>query len=229
MPYQRLPDEGDIPPIKMYDPPCRLWHWLNAAFVVVLIISGYFIGTPLPSTTGDPSTLYPMGWLRLAHLGAGQAFAVAFLFRVLWAVAGNRYSAQLFWPKFWKRTWTDGFVEQIRWVLLINRKAPRYLGMNPLANTMALVLFVLPAVVTILTGFGMLAEVAGHESWQFAMFGWVVAMFGNTMDLHLYHRLAMWALLFFTVTHIYVSIREDSMGRQTVVSTILSGIRMFRK
>jgi Ni,Fe-hydrogenase I cytochrome b subunit len=30
------------------------------------------------------------------------------------------------------------------------------------------------------------------------------------------------------VAHLYVVVREDVMGRQTVVSTMLSGIRSFR-
>lgn len=229
MGYRPLPDHGDLPPAHIFDWPCRTWHWINALLIVVLIGSGYLIGTPLPSSSGDTSSLYVMGWLRFSHLASGQLFALAFLFRIYWAFMGNQYSWQLFAPIVWRKTWTDGFVKQIKWALLANDTAPRYVGLNPVANVMMLVLFVIPSIITILTGFAMLAEVSGHDSWEYACFGWMVSIFGNTLDLHLLHRLCLWALICFTLSHIYIAIREDITGRQTMVSTMLSGIRQFRR
>jgi len=229
MGYQRLPDEGILPPVRIFDWPCRSWHWINALLVMVLIISGYVIGTPLPSSAGDTSALYVMGWLRFAHLASGQVFALGFLFRVYWAFNGNQFSGQLFAPLIWRKSWTDGFWTQIKWNLLLSGKAPRYVGLNPLANVIMLVLFVLPSILTILTGFAMLAEVTGHDSWQYFWFGWMVSIFGNTLDLHLIHRLCMWILMCFVMAHIYMAVREDVVGRQTMISTMLSGIRMYRK
>ena len=229
MGYRQLPDHGDLPAERIFDWPCRMWHWSNAALVVVLIVSGYLIGTPLPSSAGDTSHLYVMGWVRFAHLASGQLFAVAFLFRVYWAWTGNQYSWQLFLPTPWQRSWTDGFMAQVKWNLMLRDKAPRYVGLNPVANVMMLILFVLPSVLIILTGFAMLAEVAGHDSWEYYAFGWMVSIFGNTLDLHLVHRLCMWVVVCFTMAHIYIAIREDVTGRQTMVSTMLSGIRQYRK
>jgi Ni/Fe-hydrogenase 1 B-type cytochrome subunit len=229
MGYRRLPDEGYLPPIRIFDWPCRAWHWSNALLVVVLIGSGYVIGTPLPSSAGDTSSLYVMGWLRFAHLASGQIFALGFLFRVYWAFYGNQYSWQLFSPMIWKKSWTDGFWAQVKWNLLMTGKAPRYVGLNPMANVIMLVLFVIPSLLTILTGFAMLAEVTGHDSWQYFWFGWMVSIFGNTLDLHLLHRLSMWALMCFVMAHVYMAVREDVVGRQTMISTMLSGVRLYRK
>lgn len=227
--FRSLPEDGVPPPIRIFDPPTCLWHWLNAVLVIVLIISGYFIGIPLPSTSGDPSSNYLMGWIRFAHLAAGQLFALGFLFRFYWAFRGNAYSMSLFLPEVWRRSWTDGLIVQTKWMLGLVNSVPRYVGINPLSNVAMLLLFVLPSAVANLTGFAMLAEVAGHESWQYAYFGWMVSLCGNTMDLHLYHRLCMWVLLWFGVVHVYLAVREDIMSRQTVVSTILSGIRSYRR
>jgi Ni,Fe-hydrogenase I cytochrome b subunit len=33
----------------------------------------------------------------------------------------------------------------------------------------------------------------------------------------------------FVMSHIYIAIREDISGRQTAVSTMLSGIRQYRR
>ena len=82
---------------------------------------------------------------------------------------------------------------------------------------------------TILTGFAMLAEVKGHESWLYATFGWMVSIFGNTLDLHILHRLCMWIIVSFVMLHIYTAVREDIVSRQTMISTMLSGERVYRE
>ena len=38
----------------------------------------------------------------------------------------------------------------------------------------------------------------------------------------------MWYLLVFSLIHIYMVFRQDIMGRSTIVSTMISGIRMFK-
>ena len=108
-------------------------------------------------------------------------------------------------------------------------KPRRYVGLNPLAGIAMLLLFVLPACVTIITGFAMYAEVSGHESWQYWMFGWVTSIFGNTMDLHVIHRLAMWSIVLFSFLHVYICVREDILSRQTMISSMLSGERQYRR
>ena len=35
--------------VYVYEAPVRLWHWVNAAAIVVLATTGYFIGSPPPS------------------------------------------------------------------------------------------------------------------------------------------------------------------------------------
>ena len=34
----------------VYEAPVRIWHWVNAVAVLVLIVSGYLIASPLPSS-----------------------------------------------------------------------------------------------------------------------------------------------------------------------------------
>jgi Ni/Fe-hydrogenase 1 B-type cytochrome subunit len=112
--------------------------------------------------------------------------------------------------------------------LLLTDRPYRYIGLNPLGGVAMFFLFVIPSVVLILTGFAMYAEVTGHESWQYLMFGWMTAWFGNTLDLHILHRLAMWIVISFAMVHIYIAVREDILSRQTTVSAMLSGDRLYR-
>ncbi len=37
----------------IYEAPVRLWHWITALSIVVLAVTGYFIGRPLPSIQGE--------------------------------------------------------------------------------------------------------------------------------------------------------------------------------
>ena len=39
----------------------------------------------------------------------------------------------------------------------------------------------------------------------------------------------MWVMACFVMLHVYAAIREDIMGRQSIVSTMISGYRTFKK
>jgi Ni/Fe-hydrogenase 1 B-type cytochrome subunit len=228
LPYTILPDTGPLPDVQMYGVGIRFWHWSNALMVVILSVTGYFIGTPLPSSIGDTSVLYWMGWIRFIHLAAGYIFGVLFLMRIWLALTAGGVAHQLFLPAIWRASWLRGFMKQIEWNLLLTDRPLRYIGLNPLGNIVMLLMFVIPTVVLLLTGFAMYAEVTGHESWQYLLFGWMTAFFGNTLDMHILHRLAMWAVLCFAMAHIYIAVREDVFSRQTTVSAMLSGDRLYR-
>jgi Ni/Fe-hydrogenase 1 B-type cytochrome subunit len=229
MTYRPLDDDDTLAQVYMYEAPMRLWHWMNAVAVVLLIVTGIVIGTPMPSQAGDPSAVYVMGWIRFVHLAVGYGLAVLWVLRLWWAAVGNDFARQLFFPGIWSRAWVRGLTGQIRWNLFLDSRACRYIGMNPLGHLTIIALFMMPLVVLMVTGFGMLAEVAGHNSWQYYLFGWMRDFAVNTMDLHTVHRAAMWVLTIFTTMHVYTVVREDVVSRQTMVSTMLSGYRLFRK
>ena len=51
--------------IYVYEWPVRLWHWVNAAAILVLAVTGYFIASPLALAAGRgerpfPDGLYPL-------------------------------------------------------------------------------------------------------------------------------------------------------------------------
>jgi len=226
-PYQRVSEVGLLPAVMIYGPGVRIWHWLNALAVVVLVITGYFIGVPPPSAIGDTSSLYVMGWIRFLHLAFGYIFALLSIMRLWLVFAEGGISHQLFLPAIWRKVWLDGFLRQIRWNLLLGGPL-RYVGLNPLANIAMLFMFVIPGAIILLTGFAMYAEVTGHDSWQYYLFGWLTMLFGNSLDLHVFHRMSMWVMVWFSMAHIYIAVREDILSRQTVISTMLSGERQFR-
>ncbi|MGC7980973.1 cytochrome b/b6 domain-containing protein, partial [Salmonella enterica] len=42
----------------IYEAPVRLWHWITALSIVVLAVTGYFIGHPLPSIQGEATFMF---------------------------------------------------------------------------------------------------------------------------------------------------------------------------
>ncbi|MDI8751999.1 cytochrome b/b6 domain-containing protein, partial [Salmonella enterica subsp. enterica serovar Montevideo] len=48
----------------LQEAPARLWHWLTVACMLVLMVTGYFIGRPLPSVSGEATYLFYMGYIR---------------------------------------------------------------------------------------------------------------------------------------------------------------------
>jgi Ni/Fe-hydrogenase 1 B-type cytochrome subunit len=217
------------PAVYVYEAPLRLWHWINALCIVVLCVSGYFIGSPLPSLPGEASDNYLMGYIRFTHFAAGYILAVGFLFRIYWAIMGNHHAHQLFTPPLFRKDFWQGVWHEVKWYAFMTREPKKYVGHNPLAVVVMHFLFLWILVFMIVTGFALYGEGTGMGSWQYDMFSsWVIPLFGQSQDVHTWHHLAMWAMICFIITHVYVAIREDIMSRQSLISTMVSGWRMFR-
>jgi Ni/Fe-hydrogenase 1 B-type cytochrome subunit len=215
--------------VYVYEAPLRLWHWVNALAITVLALTGYFIGKVLPSMPGEASEQFLMGYIRFAHFSAAYIFAVGFVGRIYWAFVGNHHARQIFLlPVFDGRWWREVLYE-LKWYLFLVKEPKKYVGHNPLAQLAMFLFFTVGAVYMICTGFALYGEGLGKGSWADAMFGWVIsAVGGNSMQVHSWHRMGLWVTLIFVMVHVYAAIREDIMSRQSLISTMLSGWRMFK-
>lgn len=215
--------------VYVYEAPLRLWHWVNALAIVVLAITGYFIGKPLPSISGEASNHYLMGYIRFIHFSAAYIFAIGFLGRMYWAFVGNHHARQIFILPIFNLNWWKEVVHEIKWYLFLVKEPKKYVGHNPLAQLAMFFFFTIGAVYMILTGFALYGEGLGRGSWADLMFGWVIDVLGgNSMQVHSWHRMGMWVTLIFVIVHVYAAIREDIMSRQSLISTMVSGWRMFK-
>ena len=217
------------PAVYVYEAPLRLWHWINAFSIVVLALTGYFIGSPLPSMPGEASDHFLMGYIRFAHFSAGYILAVGFLFRIYWAIVGNAPARQIFMPPFRSKEWWDGVWHEVKWYAFVAKEPRKYIGHNPLATLTMHVMLVWGTIFMLITGFALYGEGAGMNSWQYTLFSsWVIPLFGQSQDVHTWHHLVMWWIVCFVIIHLYVAIREDIMSRQSIVSTMISGWRTFK-
>jgi len=71
-----------IKSVYVFEAPVRIWHWINALAITVLAVTGYLIGSPLPTQPGEASANYLMGYIRFAHFAAGYLLAVGILGRL---------------------------------------------------------------------------------------------------------------------------------------------------
>jgi Ni/Fe-hydrogenase 1 B-type cytochrome subunit len=207
---RELVQASPIRSVYVYEAPVRLWHWVNALAITVLGITGYLIGSPLPTMPGEASD----------HFGL--------VGRVYWALVGNHHARELFTvPIFSKAYWEDILV-MFRWYAFLIPQPNRYVGHNPLARFAMFFVFVLLSLFMIASGFALYGEGLGMGSWADKTFGWIIPLMGQSQDVHTWHHLGLWVMVSFIFIHVYAAIREDIMGRQSVVSTMVSGYRTFK-
>jgi len=215
-------------PAYVWEAPVRLWHWIMALCMVVLWGTGYFIGSPLPSVGGEASDHFIMGYIRFAHFAAAYIFACLFLFRIYWAIVGNKHAKEIFLVPFYMLTakWWKGFFRVVGHYLFIRPKNDWHYGHNQLAMAAMFGMFVLGAAFMIVTGFALYGEGLGQNSWAFKLFSsWVIPLFGQSQDVHTWHHMCAWYLFWFTMVHLYFVIREDITSGLTVVSSMINGWR----
>ena len=219
---------GEQPgPVYVYDAATRIWHWVTALCIVVLGVTGYFIGSPPPSIGGEAYDHFMFGYIRMTHFIAGMILGVAFLMRIYRVFVGGPHARQIFYIPFWNLHWWKDLFGEVRWYLFLG-KPKEYVGHNPLAHFAMFTMFLLPLIVLLLTGFALYAEDAGVQSVWFKLFGWVFVVIGDSFAVHTWHNVAMWIVVIFSMVHMYMAIREDMTHRQTTVSSMVSGWRFFR-
>ncbi|MDP4300280.1 Ni/Fe-hydrogenase, b-type cytochrome subunit [Leptothrix discophora] len=218
-----------IKSVYVYEAPVRIWHWVNALAITVLAVTGYVIGAPLPTMPGEASDHFLMGYIRFAHFASGYVLAVGLLGRIYWAFVGNAHARELFTLPVLSRAYWREVLTMLRWYAFLVPQPNQYVGHNPMARLAMFFGYFLVTLFMVCTGFALYGEGAQAGSWQSRLFGWVIPLMGQSQDVHTWHRLGMWSLVVFVILHVYAAIREDIMGRQSIVSTMISGHRTFRK
>ena len=213
-------------PIYVWEAPVRVWHWAMAVCMYVMIATGFIIGSPLVSNLGNTWETYDFGYVRLAHFAAGMIFTVLMIYRLYWAVVGNKYARMIFIPPLWSWKWWKGVLAQVAYYLFMRKTSPEYAGHNPLAQLAMFAFFFLGSLVLIIT---LYAQAWGADTGWMAWFGWVFTLFGDAQAVRTVHHAFMYVLIIFTIAHMYMSFREDVMGGATTLSSMTTGLRMFKE
>jgi Ni/Fe-hydrogenase 1 B-type cytochrome subunit len=207
--------------VYVWEQPVRIYHWLNALTIMVLIATGFYIANPLAlQSTKEPSQLFVMGWVRMIHFIAAYIFLFNFIFRIYWAFAGNKYANwKQFVPtsgKFFKEIWVV-FKKDI---LMLRGKEHMSVGHNAMAGFIYFFIF-LAFLVQTFTGFGLYASMS--TSWFPKLFSWVPAMFGGDIFLRQVHHWTMWFFILFILIHVYLVFYHDYVEGRGEMSSMGGG------
>ena len=78
--------------VYMWHWPIRAMHWLAAISLVVLVVTGFYVGRPsFAPAPGETADLFVMGSMRFIHFVAAGVLVATGIVRVYWLFAGNRY------------------------------------------------------------------------------------------------------------------------------------------
>ncbi|HEX5590728.1 MAG TPA: Ni/Fe-hydrogenase, b-type cytochrome subunit [Candidatus Limnocylindrales bacterium] len=202
--------------LYVWEVPVRITHWVTAACIVVLSVTGLYIADPFLLPPGGAV----MTTVRLVHMIAAFTLLASGLLRVIWLLTGNRFAR---WSAFIPTTWNQAteVFRQAAFYAFLRKEIPRILGHNQLAASAYLILWGLLLVETI-TGFaldGLLGSEPGATG-----FGWVLGVLGPQL-VRLIHHLAMWAILAISLFHLYSCVLVDHLEKNGLLSSIFSGFK----
>lgn len=222
--HHHMPRSGHYRWVYLWHWPIRAMHWAAVASIIVLVVTGFYIGKPYFIVgSGEASSHYLMGWMRFLHFLAAGVFVATAIVRVYWLFAGNKFErlAALFPVR--PRDWAN-LLRQVKYYLMIRPKeAPHYLGHNPLQQLSYTFLYVVAAVMVV-TGFAMYGQ-SNPNGVFFALFGWVGSLFGGMQVVRWVHHVLTWVFLIFIPIHVYLALRADLLERSGTISSIISGGR----
>ena len=210
----------------VWELPIRLTHWVLAASVAVLFATGLFIASPVVLSYGEPYRAFLMGRVRQIHFIAGYALLFAFVVRVYWYFAGNKY-ARSGMPRVWRKQWWTAAFDQVREYLGATR-GPTHMGHNVLAGFSYVTMVGGLGLAEIVTGFALYGEVNPGGFWDRTC-GWVIPLMGGSFRTHTWHHLFAWGLVVFTVVHLYLVMFGSLRYKNGLVSSIISGDKFFRE
>ncbi len=220
------PGEAERPESRyVWESPVRIFHWMIALAIPVLLATGFYIAWPFASVQGEATGNFLMGRMRQIHFGAGYVLLAAFAIRIYWFFAGNHYARSGF-PFVWKKAWWTHLGEQAREYLTI-RLTKRFVGHNQLGALSYLLFVGLMGGAEIATGFAMYSESNPGGFWS-RVFGWVIPFCGGSYQTHQWHHFFAWGILLFIAIHIYIVVLDSIYLDNGMVGSIFTGRKFVR-
>jgi Ni/Fe-hydrogenase b-type cytochrome subunit len=217
------PPSGHYRWIYLWQWPIRAMHWAAALSIVVLVVTGFYIGRPYFAVGGETASGFLMGWVRFLHFLAAAVLVATAIVRLWWLFAGNRFER---WPALFPvrpRDWGN-LVRQVKYYLMIRpEKAPHYLGHNPLQQLSYTALYGV-ALVQVVTGFALYGQ-SDPNGAIYALTNWLGPAFGGMPVVRFTHHVLTWVFLIFVPIHVYLALRADVLERTGSISSIVSGGR----
>jgi len=210
--------------VYVWDAVVRVTHWVIALTIVLLTVTGIYIGNPYLIASGEAGENFVMGTMRVVHMYAGVVFSGAVLARILWMFVGSRWArwTQLVptTPARLKNAW-DAF----KFYSFMSKEPAAAVGHNAMAGMSYVAIFIVYTVVT-LTGLGLYAISAPVDSYARA---WTVFndWFGGPQTSRLIHHICMWIIVVFTCAHVWLAFMVSRFEQNGTMESIFSGYKFI--
>lgn len=213
--------------VYVWEFPVRLYHWVNAITVTILMITGYIIGNPTTITYGNEAyQQYWFGTVRFLHFLSAFLFFFNFLVRIYWGFVGNRFAR---WNNFIpvkKEQWRE-MIEIFKVDVLQTKMRGRIsIGHNALAGLIYFLSFMV-FLFQSLTGFAMYSSMSSSPLPQ--LFSWVVPLMGGDFAVRQWHHMFMWFFIVFIIIHMYLVFYHDYVEGRGTTSSMVGGWKFTRK
>lgn len=216
-------EQGNFSWVYLWGAPIRAMHWIAAACIVVLIVTGFYIGRPYFMTYGEASAHYLMGWMRFLHFVAAAVLVMTGIVRAYWLFAGNQFERLPALFPMSRRSVDNIGRTALAYLTFRPERQPNYVGHNPLQQLSYTGIYV-ATLIMVVTGFAMYGQ-SNPGGFFYQAFAWVPAMLGGLQVVRFVHHVLTWAFIIFVVMHVYFAVRSDYVERAGVVSSIITGGR----
>ena len=212
--------DDELVPVYVWEIPVRVTHWLIVISIMILSVTGLYIGHPFMTVAGEARRSFVMGWMKVIHGYTAYLFITAVVARVIWMFTGNKYAR---WDKFVPihRARLRGMRPTVLFYSFVKDKPPGYVGLNPLAGAAYVLVFGL-YFVEILTGLMLRGVNAGIDS-PLRAFVSLAPLFGGLYIARWIHHVVMWLLLGFMLHHVYSSLLMGHVEKSGIMDSIFTG------
>jgi Ni/Fe-hydrogenase 1 B-type cytochrome subunit len=212
--------------VYVWELPVRIFHWLNAACILVLFATGLLIGWPQTLwMSEEPYQQYWFGWVRFIHFAAAYIFLFNILFRIYWSFVGNQYARWSVYVPYkrsqFKSLWQTLLVD----ITEIRERGNVEIGHNYMAAFTYFGLFFM-CLFQIISGFGLYADMS--DAWLPSLFHWIVPLMGGDQVVRQWHHIISWTFPIFTIIHVYLSVYHDFVEGRGTTSAIIGGWKFER-
>jgi len=214
--------QAELATVKVWQLPTRLIHWGLALSILVLSVTGFYIGNPQWFPLGQVT----MTGVKAVHYGTGLVLIALLIARAIWMFSGNRYERlEQFIP--FRRSRRDLIGPSIKYYGFMRREPPPTVGHNPLAGLTYLLLMAM-LVVECVTGLALKSLESGRGSLLWTFFHWVFAI-TSIPTVRFVHHLIMWLTAGFVIHHVYSAILVDREERSGLLSSMITGYKTVPK
>lgn len=202
-------------------------HWAMAVCIVLLIISGFYIGRPFTIGAGETWQKFSVADVRFFHLLFGFMLTALLVWRAYLAFF-SRFHAD--WKDFF--AWLDfkNVYKQILFYALITTDLPEHTGLYGTLQSAAygfLLIMVFGIVITGLILYGALHSIGLGGFISVALHP-LEGTLNGLAGVRFIHHILTWGFVLFIFVHTYLAFWYDIVFKKGTISSIISG-RVFEK